>query len=74
MISTWKFKAVIIILIICSSSSSVITLKSNSQEISNLSELRKSELLLHNAKRKLHRCSPLVINETLNIVAQKYAD
>ena len=72
--STWKFKAALIFLTLYSYSCEIITLKSNSQEKFNLLELRKSELLLHNAKRKLHGSSPLVINETLNTIAQNYAD
>lgn len=72
--STQKIKAVLIFLTIYSFSCEVITLKSPTQEIFNLANLRKNELLLHNAKRKLHGSSPLVINETLNNIAQSYAD
>jgi len=39
----------------------------------NLDSLRKLELAKHNALRKKHGCPPLVINNTLNTIAQNYS-
>lgn len=72
--SAWKYKFTLIFLALYSISCEVITLKANNEENINLTELRNKELQSHNAKRKLHGSSPLIFNETLNKIAQNYAD
>jgi len=60
--------------IIAIGSSQSITLRSSFDfDQGNLAILRKVELETLNILRKLHGCSPLAINETLNNHAQEYA-
>jgi uncharacterized protein YkwD len=72
--SSWQTKAIMIFLTIWSISCEVLKLKVNNQENFNLTELRNNELNSHNAMRNLHGSSPLIMNETLNKIAQNYAD